>query len=582
MTESSTGGSPRAAIWLGAFLLVSLAIGTVGGWPGLRSQAGFAEAEEGRTPVPERGAFLGERGDADPAVRESTTGLALADVPRTAVVPPRAPRTTVEPSLRRRSDDRQRLALPVLVSRVETLVSEAVASASAASKGQANAGNVAVALRVIDLADGAVVLERQPRLALAPASNLKLVTSLAALVALGSDWNFVTRFETAGQLLGTRLEGDLVVRAGGDPLFDHDDPELAERRLREVGAALVASGLRSVSGDLVLDLGAFADASPAPGWPQPNGHWTSSYALAAGLSVNAGLISYEVEPGAIGALARSRFIPSPTGLAERLEVKTVKGRTNDVRVGLYEATGRLDLVGSIGAELPTFTGRFRHPDPVDHFGHVLVACLAESGVRVEGRIRSERDAPGGTELARLVTPWITYLEAINTHSNNAVADAVLLVLGRERYGRGDRDSGAARVREILETMGADTSAFVQVGGSGLSRDNRVTVEILSELLARIAEEPDAVRMPFVESLAVGGRTGTLSDRMSGDAAGRVHAKSGFIVGASALSGYVSTLEGRELAFSFIVSYPRLDGLNSSAWKPMHDAIALELVRWERP
>lgn len=576
MSESSTGGSPRAAIWLGAFLLVSLAIGAVGGWPGLRSRAGFAEADERTAPAvtQERGSLLDSTsaGGGSQPEHGASADAALAS----------SSRATAVPSLRSRSDDRLRLSVPTLVGRVETLVAEAVQRAWDGSKGRANAGNVAVALRVIDLADGAVVLERQPRLALAPASNLKLVTSLAALVALGSDWNFVTRFEAAGQVVGTRLEGNLVVRAGGDPLFDHDDPALAERRLREVGAALVATGLRSVSGDLVLDLGPFADASPAPGWPQPNGHWTSSYALATGLSVNAGLISYEVQPQGVGSLALSRFVPSPTGLTEKLAVKTVKGRTNDVRVGLYEATSRLDLVGSIGAELPVFTGRFRHPDPVNHFGHVLLASLSESGVRVEGQLRFERAAPGGEELARLVTPWITYLGAINTHSNNAVADAVLLALGFDRFGRGDRESGAARVREVLETMGADTSTFVQVGGSGLSRDNRVTVEILSELLARVAEEPDAVRMPFVDSLAVGGRTGTLSGRMTGLAAGRVHAKSGFIRGASALSGYVSTLGGRELAFSFIVSYPLLDGLNSSAWKPMHDAIALELVRWERP
>jgi D-alanyl-D-alanine carboxypeptidase len=70
--------------------------------------------------------------------------------------------------------------------------------------------------------------------------------------------------------------------------------------------------------------------------------------------------------------------------------------------------------------------------------------------------------------------------------------------------------------------------------------------------------------------------------MTGHAAGRVHGKTGFIRGASALSGFVRTEEERELVFSIVVNYPRLDALNNSCWKPMHDAIVEELVLWKRP
>jgi hypothetical protein len=45
---------------------------------------------------------------------------------------------------------------------------------------------------------------------------------------------------------------------------------------------------------------------------------------------------------------------------------------------------------------------------------------------------------------------------------------------------------------------------------------------------------------------------------------------------------VSTLGGRELAFSILVSYPRIDGLNTRAWKPMQDRMCEALVDWAGP
>ena len=83
---------------------------------------------------------------------------------------------------------------------------------------------------------------------------------------------------------------------------------------------------------------------------------------------------------------------------------------------------------------------------------------------------------------------------------------------------------------------------------------------------------------MMPSLAVGGSTGTLDGRMQDKKlAGRVHAKTGFIGGTSALSGFLDTLDGRTLVFSILVEYPPTEGLNKSCWKPMQDEICTELV-----
>ncbi len=60
--------------------------------------------------------------------------------------------------------------------------------------------------------------------------------------------------------------------------------------------------------------------------------------------------------------------------------------------------------------------------------------------------------------------------------------------------------------------------------------------------------------------------------MVGTAAeGRVVAKTGWIGGASSFSGVVlDDDDSPRLAFAILVSYPRVSGLNTKAWKPMQD------------
>lgn len=78
-----------------------------------------------------------------------------------------------------------------------------------------------------------------------PASVMKLATSLAALDRLGSRHRFRTAFRAAGVMKAGVLEGDLILLSGGDPAFSISDA-------RRVGTALRQSGIKRVSGRLVV------------------------------------------------------------------------------------------------------------------------------------------------------------------------------------------------------------------------------------------------------------------------------------------------------------------------------------------
>ena len=70
---------------------------------------------------------------------------------------------------------------------------------------------------VVSLDRGDTLYAIQPDVPLAPASNAKLLTTAAALEALGPDYRFLTYLMTDGTVSDGVLEGDLILYGTGDP-----------------------------------------------------------------------------------------------------------------------------------------------------------------------------------------------------------------------------------------------------------------------------------------------------------------------------------------------------------------------------
>lgn len=521
-------------------------------------------------------------GGAGPRVAEASSsqggaeGGDPAEAPTAALEVPLAPMEP-EPARKEPSAAAAGPTDPELTRRIEAKVLEAVREAERRSRGKVTGANSVVAVRVVEPGTGRELVARLADQSLRPASNMKLVTSAAALVELGPGGEFETRFDTSADLSGGVLRGDLVVHAGGDPLFDPGADGAVGHLLRPVVEELRRAGVREVAGDLVLDEGTYLRPGPAPGWPPSSQYWQEHCALAAGLTANGSCLTAFVEAGAPGADAFSEVRPRPSGLERVGKVTTASSRSRlDIAVGA--TARRATLRGTIPASVRTWSSRFAHPDPVGLFGETLVAALADGGIRVAGSVRRERGRPRGRLLALLRTPIREVLAPINADSNNAVADQLFLMLGERVVGEGSRAGGRRAVESALKRLGVSTDGLEQVDGSGLSRDDRVTARQLTALLDGVLDLDAGIREAFVDSLAVAGESGSLERRMRGTvAAGRVHAKTGWIRGTSALSGYVDTTGGRRLAFSILVAYPDVGGLNTSVWKPMQDAICVELA-----
>jgi PBP4 family serine-type D-alanyl-D-alanine carboxypeptidase len=443
--------------------------------------------------------------------------------------------------------------------------------------GAARRDAIRVSVHVVDLESGVEVAARAADAARTPASNMKLVTTAAALVLLGPGTEFLTPVDATGPIVDGTLAGDLVVRASGDPLVREDGDGRVEERLDEIVRGLQRHGIRRVTGDLVLDQGTFSEPAPAPGWPDASQHWQEHCALSGGFTVNGSVLRAEVTPGRSGERARIAVHPSPHGLRTNYDVRTRSGAPLDVRVGA--TVSAVTVKGELPPGRPLFAADFAHPDPVGLFGAVLADRLERAGIRVEGSLRRARGAPPGQRVAELRSSVDATLGPINADSRNSVSDQLFLALGLTVVGEGTPAAGEEATRHALERLGVPTVGFVQRDGSGLSRDNRVTARQLTALLAGVLHGDPRRARTFRASLAVAGDSGTLEGRMRGGAAeGRVFAKTGWIRGASALSGVCRTLAGDELAFSILVDYPpSLGGLNTRCFKPMQDELLTRLV-----
>ena len=91
----------------------------------------------------------------------------------------------------------------------------------------------------IDLADNRATTP------MSAASLTKIATTLAALEKLPWDYRFVTELYTTGEIKNGILQGDLIIKGGGDPLFVWEEAII-------LGNSLNQLGIRKITGNLVI------------------------------------------------------------------------------------------------------------------------------------------------------------------------------------------------------------------------------------------------------------------------------------------------------------------------------------------
>ncbi len=447
---------------------------------------------------------------------------------------------------------------------------------------------VTVAVHVEDLETGRVLYSRKADRPLTPGSNVKILTTAAALDRLGPAYRFRTAVEADGPLRSGTLDGNLVLVAGGDPTLSEVFHGDALAPFRVLARSVRERGVRRVTGDLVVDASVFDDEWHHSTWPKNQLHLRYC-APTSGLALNQNCIRVDVKPGrGVGSRAIVSAYPVPATIGVVNDVETVapaKRPQTVVDVQWREDPPRFVVRGRIPKNARAYRVEAPVRRPVRQAGDLFREVLHEEGVIVEGEVVSvaedrnaatdvvrgetKSDTPGGgresvatgsvssrdLEIAVHESPLADAIRITNEQSQNFCAEQIFKTLGSAHAGVGSFDSGSGVVLDYLGALGCSLEGVEVEDGSGLSRANRVPARVFVRVLRAVMLESDpALAREFFLSLPVSGIRGSLDDRMTGKAyLGRVAAKTGYVSRASALSGFAEASSGRTRVFSILMN-----------------------------
>ncbi len=405
--------------------------------------------------------------------------------------------------------------------------------------------DTAVAVCAVDADSGQTLVALAADEPMIPASNMKLVTSAAALDLLGPDFVFRTqllRVDAGARQPGQSDAGiDLMIRGDGDPAFG--DPKLLQRDNLNVDDLLNwwVQGVREAGithvEHLIVDDRVFDDQFVHPSWP-PDQLSAWYCAQVAGINFYDNTLDIVPEATVAGQAPRVRIIPEAPFLTT--VNRAVTGNADNFIVSRKTGGNELYFGGRIKSRRSGAIAVTVHDPPI-LFAQILSHRLGTQGISVKAirRLSMEDRAPAGKPLRTVQTTLPMVLARCNQDSQNLFAEALLKRMGYAFTGApGSWDNGAAAARQAMRNrLGPRNVALKIADGSGMSRDNQVTTRALVELLAAIHQDPR--KGPVLrDSLAVGGASGTLQDRFTTKMNGTVYGKSGYLNGVSGLSGYL--------------------------------------------
>ncbi len=353
---------------------------------------------------------------------------------------------------------------------------------------------------------------------LKPGSNMKLLTSAAALERYGISTRFTTQAMTGGSMSGSTLNGNLWLVGGGDPslstgTFSQKLWGGSSGRLDDLARAVRAAGITRVTGDIIGDESRFDTKRTAPFWKAD--YWRDCPPISA-LTVNMDLWTY----------------------------------------GAPEAA----------------------PYPAQHSARLFRAALIGAGVSVSGGARQATRPSTVHVVAGEQSPAMSRLvHQMDQESVNFYAEVLTKDLAIRGGRTGTTANGVRTIRNAIHDLGLSMKTARIYDGSGLSTGDRLSAAQLLGLLRNVGQQ--GWSSYYRAALPVAGVSGTLKDRMrSGPAHGNVTAKTGTLNDASALSGYVNAANGHRIIFSMIMNRP---SMNVLAAHQLQDRIA-QLLAGSRP
>jgi D-alanyl-D-alanine carboxypeptidase/D-alanyl-D-alanine-endopeptidase (penicillin-binding protein 4) len=405
-----------------------------------------------------------------------------------------------------------------------------------------------ISLTVLDAKTGEQVFAINPNMGLAPASTLKVITSVTAFNLLGKDFQYQTQVGYSGTISfdGT-LTGDVIIKGSGDPTLGSWRYEKAKEGhvLNQIVEALQKAGIKKINGRIIGDDSLFGTQSIPDGWIwQDVGNYYG--AGTSGLCWRENQYNIKLKTGPVGSpVGVLREVPDMPYLTFQSELLNGASGTGDNSYAYLPAGGKLVYLRgtyavdqskkSISVALPdaAFDAAFRLSDTLNRIG-ITVSNGFESGNTLT--VKGLQIPQINGNLTTLVSPLLSQIIYWqNQKSINLYAEQLLKTIALKMGKEPTTVNGVQVVQDFWKNRGLDPNSLNIADGSGLSPGDRVTTLTMATILQSAKKE---TWFPaFYESLP------THND---------MKMKSGTINSTLNYAGY-QTRSGRELCFAIMVN-----------------------------
>lgn len=426
--------------------------------------------------------------------------------------------------------------------------------------------NASIGICVVDLKTNKRIIAHNEKIALSPASTVKLFTTASAFEMLGANFSPKTRIYFDNKIdENGKLKGDIWIRGAGDISLGsryYNEEWKIDEFLEKWVDSLYNLGLRSVEGSIIGDGSEFGYQGIPDGWNW--GDMGNYYGAGpSGLPIYDNILRFYFKlSGTVGSKATLlRVFPEIKKLNFNSYIVASKSRGDNSNI--YGPPFSYDRFGT--GHLPrnskSFMVKGSLPDSELQFADELKRVLSLKGIQVSGNSKGVRNLNLGPANLRYQSKIKIFEHQgktvnsiswwVNKKSVNVFAEQLLCWIAKERGYLGDTKTGVYMIERYWSSRIKDGGLNLK-DGSGLSRNNAVTAENFCSLLEYMHQSKNVTL--FKETLAVTGESGTLSDVCYGQTAhGRIKGKSGTLNKVKSYAGYVQSINGKELAFSIIVN-----------------------------
>lgn len=418
--------------------------------------------------------------------------------------------------------------------------------------GNSSAENTNVSISIRKISDEKEIFTYQPKMALPPASTLKLITTGTALDTLGDDFRFKTIVKISGLVNNGILEGNIIIVPNGDPSFG--SKRLGLSSINEIVEALMLKKIKQVNGRILIE--------EKRKYEIPNdwllgdlGNYYGAYPKDFNYNENFYTVYFNGGNKVGDSASIKKISPSSMTWKIKNNVTTAeKGTGDQVNISNLAPYNEIVMNGTVPLKSSNFEVKGSIPNINDVFEDLLIFECSKNGIVI-----SNQSFITDIQMDTLVVLYSPKLSTITEHCNfrsiNFFADGLANYLV-STIADSSQDYNLF-LKNYWSKKGLNLNNFNFLDGSGLSPMNTFSCQTMTSFLSKMTLSSNFDS--FLASIPKVGKSGTVvSLDPSGITRGRIHAKSGSISGTRNYSGYFFSEKNEIYAFSIY-----LNGINDT-------------------